>query len=292
MSFNIQSQLDNVSASLPDMQRAFEALDEALINTVNIVQQNILSFGDRSHEVLSVIKFDFHQEVSDLPFTFANEVDERCTQLETELKDIMSFATALAEKLGELVDTSQAFEDNIAELQQQFLDADEELKKQFAECAASVEEVVSVKSDALVEYKDETCAEFSKLFDEALNTDIKGGFEAVHEDAITRLSKYREECFSFVDDMADQLQNTVQNELSQTVDNIEQMLERRIKNTGDEVKDTLIREVQEEAARIVITTQMGAQITTMLQPYLPQLMAANMLAPSIQAALKIMRMGF
>ena len=69
-------------------------------------------------------------------------------------------------------------------------------------------------------------------------------------------------------------------------------MESRLKDTGDEVKDSLIQEVKEEALRIVITTQMGAQITTMIQPYLPQLMLANALAPSIQSALKIMRMGF
>lgn len=182
--------------------------------------------------------------------------------------------------------------DKVSELENEFLEQGKELEERFDERAEDISALVVGKFEELVEIEDETCEEFLASFEYTIESELKAGFESIHEEANVCLDRTREHCFEFVDDMSGQLASTIKNSLIQAVENIKDRLESRLKDTGDEVKDSLIQEVKEEALRIVITTQMGAQITTMIQPYLPQLMLANALAPSIQSALKIMRMGF
>lgn len=292
MTLNIQTEIEQVKAGLPDFEQALNSIDDSFNRIFSELESALSNTQDRIQDSIELIDIDFHEQASDFPYSFGDDLEGSCEALEAEIDDIKSQAESVAQTLEELVGASQEFMDAVSNVETEFLEQAEVLKGQFEGRAENVNALVVGKFEDLVEFKDEACAKFLASFEEAIDNELKAGFESISDDAIACLDNCRDLCLGFVDDSSEQLSSTIESVFAQSVDNAKNRLESRLKETGEHVKGEIIREVKEEALSMVLTTHLGAQVTTMIQPYLPQLMVANMLAPSIQSALKIMRMGF
>lgn len=292
MTLDIQNCTVQVSKSLVLCEQKLSSIEGTFNSNFSEIESGVSGTVAKIRDCFSRIQLDFDSQASDLPFSFSDDIEGSCEELEVAFDDIKSHAESVADTIELLVNETQAFVDRVNDLETDFLDQVDFIKEQFESRSDKVKALVVDKCEELVEFTDETCEEFTNSFEQIIEKEINDGFESTHEDAIGRLENCDKQCSQFVDDIFEALNSKVDSVFTRIADNSKDKLQSRLKKTGDEVKDMLVQDVQEEALRMVITSQVGTQITLMLQPYLPQLMMANMMAPSVQSALQVMRMGF
>ncbi len=92
--------------------------------------------------------------------------------------------------------------------------------------------------------------------------------------------------------VGDQLRDAVTTSMQQLKQKVSDDLTNTVEEEGRKTIDSALERVKMEIMEGIITSQVQVQITGYLSPYIPHLVAAKALAPSVQRALEIMRAGF
>lgn len=205
---------------------------------------------------------------------------------------------AVLERVDELGDSLESFEETVDQFREHFSGLQEKLS-----------EALDGSQDKVTESLDAVLTGFEEDLDELLSDSQ----ERLAELGEALLSHVEEKIKTQLSDTLDELKETLENEIEKLFSNLGEVSEavkdsialafetlaeetgtqakEAMEELGRELLDLLANELVSEAMESVTTTQIGAQVTAILQPYLPQIMIANALAPAIQTALNTMRMG-
>ena len=113
MTLNIQAQIEQITADLPEFEQVLASINTSFENMITSLESSVLSTQNKVQETIDAIEINFHQQTSDLPFLFGDELEESCNSLESELDVIKSQAESVANALDKLVANSENFVDKV-----------------------------------------------------------------------------------------------------------------------------------------------------------------------------------
>lgn len=197
----------------------------------------------------------------------------------------------LEEEVGSLVETLSEIETLILTalpvLQQVAEELDEEsLSDRLTDF---VETARSQVSQQLASDEDE----FDGLFEEMeeLADQLQDWLTSQADELEDALAEALSEVDSCVEQGLERLSDTAEASIRSLGEDVTEGVANRCKNAGRDIVEAVIDRAVNEVAETLLTTQMGATITSSIGPYLPAVIALRPALPLIQRALDLMRGG-
>ncbi|WP_424980753.1 hypothetical protein [Leisingera sp. S232] len=225
------------------------------------------------------------------PFAFGDGTSAQVKELEGAIVDLDSAVEATHEKLEAALEMCDDFSNGLATAK---ASAEEVLTASVEAMEGAFEELATEVIDNMSAL-DERCNEAIKTLAEDIREVVEGKIEDelsclvsnTRERLETVLSDDGEDLEAITDALGEHLETSVR----QLAENIDETAEEKLEALKAEVLEMLEERIMAEMTDSVLGAQINAQIAALLQPYLPQLMVANAMAPAIQNALNVMRMG-
>jgi len=258
--------LDDVLKSKERVIESIENMEGSAFGSVSRTVSNEFTFMNGINEISAHVNLSNAQLNESL-----NSTQKKTERVNARYQDLISVCSKGLDGVSEELSGSQELMEGSCEslLDSLVSNADVTLE--------SLQDSFDSGVDSVEEYSNDI---FHDLTNNIIN-DSQEIFEATFEKFSDELSLNSEEIINNVKDLLGNLDEHAESSLKDSIDEL-----------VAELTDVLEDEVLSSVQKSMVVSQVSVQLTGFLQPYLPQLMVANSLAPSIQSLLNIMKMGF
>lgn len=263
-----------------------------IIGSVGSLESNAERLLSTLQEIIEdKMQLDWATMPADVPLQINQEISEKLVEINEKVDSIKELSDQCGEtlsafegKMSELLESvGQLVEENLAlysELEEQVAEIIITMKNEVVETFNNqiehLTETVSSLESSSNEFSEETLSE-GMLFRIDTMSDVSSEYETQIKNIVARVSA---DLLNQTDATADYLIDYTKSSANERVDAL-------VEGFGQDVLEYAMREAMES----IIMMQVSAVTTQFLQPYLPQIMVANKVAPAIQDALDLLRMG-
>lgn len=284
---DISNKRELMSKSISSLQLALEDAAEQ----AELMSKQLTSAPDDIATKLQQIVLDPDRPTASLPFVFEDQITEKIATFRSRQDAIAETIDRLGETLDDLVAAGEGFAENLeSTLDDHLQESSEHFEALVSELATQSERL----GEGFDEVRDEAGEKFDSL-EEKVQSFLKDVLQDKQATAIDNATEALEDtlrdCSVVIQEISDELKQSLADSLETLVDHARNSAEAAIESAGRRLIEILRDRLEAEATDAVLEMQIGAQLTAMLQPYLPQLMVASAVAPAVQKALDIMRAG-
>ncbi|WP_223479200.1 apolipoprotein A1/A4/E family protein [Oricola indica] len=290
----LKDQIARIQYAETDLRDSVVSVKQSLIQRVDRYADAAQLLNDANqrfaHGAFVAIEA-FAEDAAERPFAFSDGVSDQVVALNETITALEGAIDTAQEQLESVEEASEAF---IEVLESGLESLDDSLTAAGERTEAAFDQFATVLFDEM-RGLDERCHsaiesivnDVQEMVSDELEGVVASILSGIRERLETALSVNRDAVDSIVDSLREHMETSVRD----LVDHADSTAKQEIKSLEGEVLKMLEDRLKTEAMASVTTTQLNVQITTALQPYLPQLMAANAVAPVVQNALNVMRMG-
>jgi predicted HicB family RNase H-like nuclease len=268
---------------------------QLLQNSPSDIIENLLSETDRiKHNILEKLEniyIPFAEEQSDLPFLLSAELNDQCGNLEERISSINNKADEVNDSIESLLNSVREFESSISNIEDSFLSNKEELIGRFGDLSQNMTDVLDNQLTSRIEQQDDSTNLFTDGLEECLEQQIFDKFKNCASKAEDLYETSHLNIANYVTDSSSRLQQTFQQSIDNTLSFANENITNTMQSTSDKAMTTITSEVEEQIAKMIVTSQAATAVSTTIQPFLPQIAAYKPLLPAIEEALRILREG-
>lgn len=212
------------------------------------------------------------------------EAQGAAEELDEVVSDLIEYPEETNDMMTERVDEFIATGDEqFDEILNEFSETSDRLNLARTEITETFEAALQSILEQL-EGMDERMVTFTEDQIESKSTELADNFEEELQNAI-------DEQLNSLSEVGDLVEGHIDREFDQLKKKVSEELEEAIKEEAEELMDDAVKIVQEEVMQAILTSQLQVQLTSLISPYLPQLMTVRVVASSVRSALEIMRAG-
>lgn len=291
---SLQSEIEAVTQSKGKLTASIAELEQALTGlgaqAIAVTQELEQAFGQGLAEtgLFAAGTTEFGLP----PFVLSAELEEKVEALLERIREIDGSVDDIPDKLDAL---TQAIDDAETRLDEGHASLNDELDDRLEQFSTALEAQGEALTDGFETMRDDVEARFKEVGDSVesfLEDALQAKPQEALEDATKLFNAALESSTELVETISQELVASLAGSLDELTEFIADSAETAIETVADRLIELLTDRVSTEAVNAVLEVQLGAQLTMMLQPYLPQLMVASAVAPAVQSALDVMRAGF